>query len=123
VDTPVTLAETVGAELMKKRIRTRETRKGWHEEGNASVITLNRRFHTERNIQGDRLITGGWNQDKPCRVTMDTGVSVTIARPYIVAGQPKRKPSGPYVQQLASRETMPVLKEALVELILWRSAS
>jgi len=51
-------------------------------------------------------------------VTIDTGASVTIARPDIVAGIPERKPSRAYVLQTASGETIPVLKEALVELTL-----
>jgi hypothetical protein len=55
-------------------------------------------------------------------VTIYTGTSVTIARPDIVAGQPERKPSRPYVLQTASGETIPLLKEALVELTLGRRA-
>jgi hypothetical protein len=55
-------------------------------------------------------------------VTIDTGASVTIARPDIVAGQPKKKPSRAYVLQTASGETIPVLKEALVELTLGQRA-
>jgi predicted aspartyl protease len=55
-------------------------------------------------------------------VTIDTGASVTIARPNIVAGQPEKKPSRAYVVQTASGETIPVLKEALVELTLGQRA-
>ena len=55
-------------------------------------------------------------------MTIYTGTSVTIVRPDIVAGQPGRKPSRPYVLQTASGETIPVLKEALVELTLGRRA-
>jgi hypothetical protein len=40
----------------------------------------------------------------------------------IVAGQPERKPSRAYILQTASGETIPVLKEALVELTLGRRA-
>jgi hypothetical protein len=57
------------------------------------------------------LIAEGWIQDKPCRVTIDIGASVTIVRPD-VAGQPERKPSRPNVLQRASEETTPILKEA-----------
>jgi predicted aspartyl protease len=64
----------------------------------------------------------GWIQGKPCRVTIDTGASVTIARPNMVAGQPERKPSRTHVLQTASGETIPVLKKALVELTLGRRA-
>jgi hypothetical protein len=39
-----------------------------------------------------------------------------LARPYIIAGQPERKLSRPCVFQAASRETIPVVKEARVEL-------
>ena len=52
---------------------------------------------------------------------LDTGASVTIARPDMVTGLPERKPSRAYVLQTASGETIPV-KEALVELTLGRQA-
>jgi hypothetical protein len=55
-------------------------------------------------------------------VIIDTGASVTIARPDIVAEQPERNPSRAYVLQTASGETIPVLKEALVELTLGQLA-
>lgn len=61
-------------------------------------------------------IAEGRIHEKPCRVTIDTGASVTIAIPDIVAGQPKRKPSRAYVLQMASGETIPFVKVALVEL-------
>jgi len=51
-------------------------------------------------------------------MTIDTGASVTIARPNIVAGQPERKLSRTYILQTASGETITVLKEAFVELTL-----
>jgi hypothetical protein len=51
-------------------------------------------------------------------VIIDTGASVTIARPDIVARQLERKPSRAYVLQTDSGETIPMLKEALVELTL-----
>jgi len=51
-------------------------------------------------------------------VTIDTGASVPIARPDIIAGQPERKPSRNYVLQTASGETIPVLKVAILELTL-----
>jgi hypothetical protein len=35
------------------------------------------------------LTADGWIQEKPCRVTIDTGASVTVARPDIVAGLPE----------------------------------
>jgi predicted aspartyl protease len=53
-------------------------------------------------------------------VTIDTGASVTIARPDIVAGQPERQLSRAYVLQKASGETIPVIKESQVELTLGR---
>jgi hypothetical protein len=49
-------------------------------------------------------------------LTIVTGISVTITRPDITAGQPERGPTWP----LVSREIIPVLKEALVELTLGR---
>jgi predicted aspartyl protease len=59
-----------------------------------------------------RLTADGWIQEKPCRVTVDTGASATVARPDIVARLPERELSQPYVLQTASGETMPVMKEA-----------
>jgi hypothetical protein len=47
-------------------------------------------------------------------------IIVTIARPDIVAGLPARKPNLPYVLQTASGETIPVMREAHVELTLGR---
>ena len=64
------------------------------------------------------MIAEGWIQGKPCQVTIDTGASVTIARPDIVAGKPERRPGRTYVLQTASRETPRLLKEAIVELTL-----
>ena len=55
-------------------------------------------------------------------MTIDTGTSVTIARPNIVTGKPKRRPGRTYVLQTASGENLPVLKEALVKLTLGRRA-
>jgi hypothetical protein len=55
-------------------------------------------------------------------VTIDTGASVTIARPDIVSGRPERKPSRAYVLQTASGETLPLLRETLVELTLGQRA-
>ena len=55
-------------------------------------------------------------------MTIDTGASVTIVRPDIVAGRPERKPSRAYVLQTASGETLPMLREALVELTLGQRA-
>jgi hypothetical protein len=53
-------------------------------------------------------------------VTIDTGASATVARPDIVAGLPERELSQPYVLQTASGETIPVVKEAHVELTMGR---
>jgi len=55
-------------------------------------------------------------------VTIDTGASVTIARPDKVSGQFERKPGRNYVLCTASVETIPVLMEAFVELTLERRA-
>jgi predicted aspartyl protease len=67
-----------------------------------------------------RLTADGWIQEKPCRLTIDTGASATVARPDIVAGLPERELSRPYVLQTASGETIPVVKEAHVELTMGR---
>jgi hypothetical protein len=51
-------------------------------------------------------------------VTIDTGVSMTIARPDVTAELPKRDPPMQCALQMASEETLPILKEALVKLTL-----
>jgi hypothetical protein len=66
------------------------------------------------------LIADGWVQEKPCWVTIDTGTSATVARPDIIVGLPERELSQPYVLQTAFGETMPVVKEAHVELTMGR---
>jgi predicted aspartyl protease/flagellar motility protein MotE (MotC chaperone) len=53
-------------------------------------------------------------------VTIDTGASATVARPDIVAELPEKELSRPYVLQTASGRTMPVVKEARVELTMGR---
>jgi hypothetical protein len=68
----------------------------------------------------DSLIVEGWIREKPCRVTINTRATVTIVRPDIVAVQPERKPSRPYILQMTFGETIPVLKEARIEVSLGR---
>jgi hypothetical protein len=68
------------------------------------------------------LTADGWIQEKPCRVTIDTGASVTVARPDIVEGLLVRELSRPYVLITASGGTIPVVKKARLELTLgWRN--
>jgi hypothetical protein len=55
-------------------------------------------------------------REKPCRVIIDAGTFVTVARPDIVVGLPERKPSRQYVLQVVSGQTIPFVTEALVEL-------
>jgi hypothetical protein len=66
------------------------------------------------------LTADGWIQERPCPVTIDTAASATVARPDIVAGLPEMELSRPYVLQTASGETLPVVKEAHVELTIGR---
>jgi hypothetical protein len=68
----------------------------------------------------DSLIADAWIKERPCRLTIDTEASVTIARPDIVAGLPERKPNLSYDLSTASGETIPVMREAHVELTLGR---
>jgi hypothetical protein len=51
-------------------------------------------------------------------VTIDTRVSVTIARPDIIAGLTERDPPTWYALQTASEKTFPILKEAFIKLSL-----
>lgn len=57
-------------------------------------------------------------EDKSYLVTVYIGASVTIARPDTTAGLSVRDLITPYVLQMASREILPILKEALVKLTL-----
>jgi hypothetical protein len=61
-----------------------------------------------------RLNARGWIEDKSHLMTINTGPSVMIARPDITAGLLRRELSRPYVLQMASGKTLPLLKEALV---------
>jgi hypothetical protein len=54
--------------------------------------------------------------DKSCLIAIDTGASVTIAMPDFSAELPKRELIRPYVLHMAAGDTIPVMKEALVEL-------
>jgi hypothetical protein len=56
--------------------------------------------------------------DKPWLLTINTGVSVMIARPDIMVGLPQIDLSMLYVLQMASGEILLILKEALVKLTL-----
>jgi hypothetical protein len=58
--------------------------------------------------------------EKSCLVAIDTRASVAIARYDIAAGLHERELTRPYFQQMASWDTLPVLKGALVGLTLGR---
>jgi hypothetical protein len=51
-------------------------------------------------------------------MTIDAGAFVTVSRPDIIVGLLERKPSRQYVLQMMSGQTIPVVREALVDLIL-----
>jgi hypothetical protein len=65
------------------------------------------------------LTADGWTQEKPCRVTIDTG-AVTVARPNIAAGLPETELCRPYILRTVSGKTIPVVTEARVELAIGR---
>jgi hypothetical protein len=66
------------------------------------------------------LVTQGWVGDKPCRVTVDTGAYVTVARLDIATGWSERQPDPGFSLQTVSGESLPILKEVLLTLILVR---
>jgi hypothetical protein len=68
------------------------------------------------------LYVDGWIKGKPSRVIIDTGATVSIARPDIVAGLPVRETRRSYFLKMASGQTIPIDKEALVDLTLGRCA-
>lgn len=55
----------------------------------------------------DSMIAEGWIQDKPCLVTIDISMSVTIGRPAIIAGLPEGKLSWPHLVQVVSGRQFP----------------
>jgi hypothetical protein len=50
-------------------------------------------------------------QERPCRVTIDAGAFVTVARPDMVVGMPERRPGGQCVLQVGSGRMIPALRE------------
>jgi hypothetical protein len=56
--------------------------------------------------------------DKPCLVTVDTKVYITVARPDIADGWPERQPYQRFTLQTVSEETLPILKEVFLTLNL-----
>jgi hypothetical protein len=55
----------------------------------------------------------GWIQVKPCRVIIDTGASITIARPYIAAGQEMlaEMNGGPFGRHFGVNKTLDKVKQ------------
>jgi hypothetical protein len=102
---------------MKRETEARETNKTQCKEGTASVTTSTPLLHELVQRGENSLYTKCRIRGKPCLMT-DTGASVTITWPDIVVGLPERKQSRLHSLQKASWETLPVLKEALVELTL-----
>jgi hypothetical protein len=68
-------------------------------------------MHTRKD--DDSIITEGWI-DKSCIMTIDAGASVMIVRPD-TTGFPKRQLTRPYLMQVDSGETFPILKEAFIQ--------
>jgi hypothetical protein len=59
-------------------------------------------FITHSVFQQRRAITGeGWIRASDILLTIDTGASVTTARPGIMAGLPEREYIRPYILQMA----------------------
>jgi hypothetical protein len=72
-------------------------------------------LHTPARKGDDSLNVEEQTGDKSCLATIDTRASVTIVRQDITAGLPEREQTWPYVLQMESGKTFPVLKEAIVE--------
>jgi hypothetical protein len=98
-DPGVTEIQEICNSLLKERISDVIT--------SSSHFTL--RLLSER--REDSLIAEGWMKKTPCHVTINT----TITMPSIT-GCTYRRPNQPNVLQTASRESIPDLKETLVEL-------
>lgn len=115
VGNAVTSEESAGRRRHEKKNQRSEAR--WRTPTSPSRFTRN---VLAKGIN-DRLTADGRIQQKPCCVTIDTVVSVTIAMPDIIAGQLERKPSRPYILQTAFGETAPVV-QVVLELTLGRHA-
>jgi hypothetical protein len=73
-------------------------------------------MHTRKDY--DNIITEEWIGDKSCIMTIDAEASLMIVRPDITTGFPERELTRPYLLQVASGKTLPILKEAFIELTL-----
>jgi hypothetical protein len=100
----------------RRPTRTQEMSWSQCKEG-TSIIILTPLFHTQ--WSNNSLNAAGWTGDKPCLMTINTRASVTITRPDITAGLPKRKPSRPYVMQMVSKRTMVELTRGQSTLQIW----
>ncbi|KAJ4443007.1 hypothetical protein ANN_04656 [Periplaneta americana] len=66
----------------------------------------------------DGLIAEGRIRGRPCRVLVDTGAMLTIARPDVVRGLPGRTPLRQYELRTASGESLPIQREVFLDLTL-----
>ncbi|XP_069698171.1 uncharacterized protein [Periplaneta americana] len=66
----------------------------------------------------DGLIAEGRIRGPPCRVLVDTGAMLTIARPDVVRGLPGRTPLRQYELRTASGESLPIQREVFLDLTL-----
>lgn len=64
----------------------------------------------------DNLITDGVVEGLSCQVAIDTGASISAARPHVVTGCKKRGLNRPYSVSTASEVVLPTLEEAHVDL-------
>jgi hypothetical protein len=53
---------------------------------------------------------------------VNTGAYVTVAMPDVTNGGPERQPNQPFTLQMVSGETLPILKEIFLALMLGRQA-
>jgi hypothetical protein len=86
-------------------------------------VSGRRRLRTGTSTRTEnRLVAYGWKQERPRRVTIDAGAFVIVARPDIVVGLSVMRRDPQCVLQVGSGRTIPVVKEALVELTLEQRA-
>jgi hypothetical protein len=117
---PATTYGTADRGRARLGTKLRETTKSQREVAAASVPSPPRfTINVLAKWAEDSLIDDGWIQERPCRLTSDTGASVTITGPD-VAGLSERKMSLPYILQTVSGETIPVMKEVCVKLTVGR---
>jgi hypothetical protein len=97
-----------------------ETKGSRQERDNEGVSIILPTLNIIAEKDNNALFAHSWIDAKSCLVTIDTGASVTVARPDIAIGLTERDRPTQFALQTTLGENIHILKEALVALILER---